>query len=45
MRDAGVPEVLHHEAPVSEGVDEVHHVDLPDLVHLMPLIVRARPTR
>ena len=44
MWDAGVPEVLHHQAPVSEGVDEVPHVDLPYLIHLLPLVVCARPT-
>ena len=38
-----IPEVLHDEAAVLEHVDVVAHVDLADLRHLLPLLVRARP--
>ena len=39
----GVAEVLHDEAAVLEHVDVVADVDLADLRHLLPLLVRARP--
>ena len=44
MRDAAVPEVLHDETTVLEGVDMIPHVYPPNLGHLGPLLLIVGPT-
>ena len=39
MRDAAVPQVLHHETAVFEDVEMVANMDPPNLGHLRPLVL------